>query len=120
MITYAAHRTSPSGHQPVYRVVMNGDNEVIAKGLLSPEPSREVNDYSTDFNFSYGGSGPTQLALALLLDATGDPEEAQQHCADFVYDFVTQWKDTWQITDQEIKDWLVMQKGGLIAQVSLN
>ena len=54
------------------------------------------------------------------IDATGDPEEAQRHCADFVYDYVTQWKDTWQITDQDIKDWLVRQKGGVIASINKN
>ena len=37
---------------------------------LNPEPSQELWNHSPDgFNWGYGGSGPAQLALALLLDA---------------------------------------------------
>ncbi len=123
MITYAAHRTSPSGHQPVYRVMCRKIGKDMYYGdvnVLKLRPSHDVEFRSPDFNWGYRGSGTDQLALALLLDAICNPEEAKQFYTSFADDFVTQWKDTWQITDQEIKDWLVMQKGGLLAQVSLN
>ena len=56
---------------------------VIEDGMsayLSPEPSQEIINHSPDgFNWGYGGSGPAQLALGLLLDVTGDRKVAQHH-----------------------------------------
>src|SRR5262249_10364987 len=44
----------------------------------------EVRAHSpTGFAWGYGGSGPAQLALALLVDATGDAETALQHYQTF-------------------------------------
>lgn len=41
--------------------------------LLSPERSQKVLNHSPEgFSWGYGGSGPAQLALALLLDVTDD------------------------------------------------
>ncbi len=43
-------------------------------GLLPLAPSPALRRHSpTGFAWGYGGSGPAQLALALLLDRTGDP-----------------------------------------------
>lgn len=40
----------------------------INEELLSPEPSQKVVNHSTDgFNWGYGGSGPSQMALAICL-----------------------------------------------------
>lgn len=41
---------------------------------------RDVRDHSTGFSWGYGGSGPAQLALAILCDAlpTGDRERAER------------------------------------------
>jgi len=45
--------------------------------VLDPGPSQDLRNHSPDgFAWGYGGSGPAQLALALLLDATGNPELA--------------------------------------------
>lgn len=39
---------------------------------LDPEPSKKVRNHSPDgFNWGYGGSGPAQLALAIMLKVTG-------------------------------------------------
>jgi hypothetical protein len=44
---------------------------------FDPCPSQRLINYSPDgFEWGYPGSGPAQLALALLLDATGDPSKA--------------------------------------------
>jgi hypothetical protein len=80
---------------------------------LSPKASQKLINHSPDgFNWSYGGSGPAQLALALLLDVTGDPEVAKQHYQNFKWRFVAGWGDSWQITGDEIKQWL--QKEGAV------
>jgi len=39
---------------------------------LDPEPSQKIHNHSPDgFNWGYGGSGPAQLALAVVLKVTG-------------------------------------------------
>lgn len=48
--------------------------------LLSIKESRKIYDHSMEFNWGYGGSGPAQLALAILLNLTKDPGKAvRQH-----------------------------------------
>jgi hypothetical protein len=45
--------------------------------LLRPSRSLKfINHSLTGFEWGYGGSGPAQLAGAILLDLTGDPEIA--------------------------------------------
>lgn len=41
-------------------------------------PSREFQTHSRAFEWGYNGSGPAQLALAILLDYPGDEELALQ------------------------------------------
>lgn len=52
--------------------------EVIEGGVSRSLPLRlDLENHSpTGFEWSYGGSGPAQLALAILADATGDDELA--------------------------------------------
>ncbi len=50
---------------------------------------RDLRDHSPDgFNWGYGGSGPSQLALALCADALGDDERALCVYQDFKWRFV--------------------------------
>ena len=44
--------------------------------------------FPTGYERSYAGSGPAQLALALLADALGDDEKAQDHYQDFKFKVV--------------------------------
>lgn len=75
--------------------------------MLSPERSQKLWNHSPDgFQWGYGGSGPAQLALALLLDATGDSELAVRLHQLFKWVFVAKWGDQWEITTEEIKDWI--------------
>ena len=113
MITYRAERVSASGHQPVFKVVKE------ASYLLDPKPSIKLSDHSPDgFQWGYGGSGPTQLALALLLDATNE-EDALRFYPEFTDIFVASWGDKWEMTQNEIKAWVQGQKGGVVS-VSAN
>jgi hypothetical protein len=75
--------------------------------VLSPEPSQKVWNHSPDgFQWGYGGSGPSQLALALLLDATGNSDLAVRLHQDFKRDFVCGWGEKWEITTEEINVWV--------------
>ncbi len=75
------------------------DNE-----YLDPEPSLKLRNHSPDgFAYGYMGSGPSQLALALLLMVT-TPEIAVKHYMDFKTDYVSKWKASIQQVD--IEEWL--------------
>lgn len=53
------------------------DGPVTVDGhVLDPAPSRPVFDHSVGFSWGYSGSGPAQLALAILLHVIGDEERA--------------------------------------------
>lgn len=74
---------------------------------LTPERSLRLRNHSpTGFNWGYGGSGPSQLALALLLDLTNDEKIAQDRYIDFRNQYVSGWSDSWEITEQTINEWL--------------
>jgi hypothetical protein len=56
---------------------------------LDPRPSQNVWNHSPDgFNWGYGGSGPGQLALALLLHAGLDEDRAVELHQRFKWAFV--------------------------------
>lgn len=62
--------------------LLSGDGEtreVYLDGkFLDPKPSQAVRNHSPDgFNWGYGGSGPAQLALAIMLKLTGKPDGYQ-------------------------------------------
>jgi hypothetical protein len=64
----------------------DGSNVMVHEGTKPPRPLRlyleEVNHSPTGFEWGYGGSGPSQLAFAILADFTGDTETALQHYQD--------------------------------------
>ena len=55
------------------------------------------------------GSGPAQLALAILLDATrGDREFASRECQRFKAQYVASWPSgqPWVMTSRAVKAWI--------------
>jgi len=59
----------------------------------------------TGFEWGYLGSGPSDLALSILWDFMGhEPTRVDYMC--FKDQFVAGWKDSWQITGTEIRNWL--------------
>lgn len=56
-----------------------GDRIVFLDGIyLDPEPSQKIWNHSPDgFNWGYGGSGPAQLALAIVHKLTNNIEGYQ-------------------------------------------
>jgi len=75
---------------------------------VTPERSLEVTNHSSSgFEWGYGGSGPSQLALALLLDFTDDEEVALAHYTEFKNEVVSQLDCTgrdgrWRLTGSDI------------------
>jgi hypothetical protein len=65
----------------------------------------------TGFEWGYGGSGPAQLALALLADHTGDDEEAVTLHQDFKRLVVARLPFRgWELTGAQMDSWLQILK----------
>jgi len=78
------------------------------KERLTPERSLELANHSpSGFEWGYGGSGPAQLALALLLDYTDDPEVTLAQYTEFKNKVVSQLDckspdEGWRLTSRDI------------------
>jgi hypothetical protein len=55
------------------------------------------------FNWGYGGSGPAQLALALLADALGNDKRALELHQAFKWRLVGDLEDDWTMTDKDVR-----------------
>ena len=63
------------------------------------------NHSPTGFEWGYGGSGPAQLALALLADALGDDELASICHQDFKRAVVAKLAhEHWTLTDEDVRE----------------
>ena len=95
--------------------------EVRGVKPLPIQPSRDISSHSSEFNWGYGGSGPAQLALALVYDAIKQDNptlslmevrgKALYHYQDFKWAYVIGWDDTWEITSKDIVNWLWKEFG---------
>ena len=81
----------------------------IEASRLPLDPRFDLRNHSPDgFNWGYGGSGPAQLALALLADALRNDHYAQLWYQDFKFQVVAAWLcDDFVISDEEIKNWFM-------------
>ena len=62
------------------------------------------------FNWGYGGSGPSQLAFAILYHYTKDRDLVWRLHHNFKNEYVAGWEDEWQITSAEIQAFINNQK----------
>jgi hypothetical protein len=76
--------------------------------ILRPNRSQAICNHSpTGFNWSYGGSGPAQLELAIMLRATGDRRRAFQLYQRFKWKFIaTLPRQGCELEIAKIKAWL--------------
>ncbi len=83
-----------------YRVTIEEES-----GNARPLPLRLdlANKSPTGFSWGYSGSGPAQLALALLADAIGE-KEALEVYQDFKRDYVAVLPAEWYIPEEEVKE----------------
>ena len=93
--------------------VYAGDGHGNIEPLL-PGPSQAVYNHSPDgFEWGYSGSGPSQLSLALLLDATGNDDLAMTYHQDFKACFVAGWREGyWAIEAETIRAWVEIREFG--------
>lgn len=75
------------------------------------DPRLDLRNHSpTGLEWGYGGSGPAQLALAILADCVGD-ELALRHYMLFKDEVVAKLpRDTWELSEQQIQDWITEEE----------
>ena len=75
------------------------------------------NHSPTGFEWGYGGSGPAQLALALLADHFGDDQRAVELHHYFKWEVVAKLpKRGWTLTSRQIEQALSALKSSLTAE----
>ena len=98
------------GHRPGNHVVVLEDHQPHSR----PLPWRlDLRNHSpTGLEWGYGGSGPAQLALAILADAVGDAG-ALAHSQAYKWDVIAGLPYAgWEIPETDVLDWL-NSKGGV-------
>jgi hypothetical protein len=84
-----------------------GETIVMVNGqMLSPKASQKLYNHSpTGFSWGYCGSGPAQLALAILLDYYGNPATALRLYQKFKSAIIARFPQEkgWQLTGAEIE-----------------
>ena len=111
--THSIEQTRPTGDRDVVYVGYRRRGDAIVEKRpgqerLTPDRSLElVNHSPSGFEWGYRGSGPAQLALALLLDYTGYEVFALDHYQAFKTEVVSQLDCTgsegrWRLTASEI------------------
>jgi len=58
------------------------------------------------FEWTYNGTSPRQLALAILFDYLGDKECAIAMSEPFMKDVIANLDNDWQLTSDEVNDYL--------------
>lgn len=99
---YTGHRAAPVGGALVLKHFDDGTTEPLPLRL-------DVFDHSPDgFQWGYSGSGPSQLALALLIDAGLAADLAILYHQDFKWSRIaTIDTDDWEISRQDVLDWII-------------
>jgi hypothetical protein len=102
MICYEGYRTKAG---PI--VAVNGEMLDLRLDLHNHSPD--------GFEWGYGGSGPAQLALAILADHLGNDEQALNLYQRFKWEVIAKLpKHKWTLTSQDIEQAIkdIRQEGG--------
>lgn len=79
--------------------------------VLALPPRLDLRNHSpTGFAWGYGGSGPAQLALALLADATGNDELALKHYQCFKAQVVANLPANFELPISRVSGWVRKQE----------
>ncbi len=99
--TYRGYR-QPEGHPQGGGCVVTVDGKPL-------DPRLDLWNHSpTGFEWGYAGSGPAQLALAILADLLGDDEQAVLYHQAFKFEFVTHFPhEGWVLEEEKIRQWML-------------
>lgn len=81
----------------------DNENEVVFSAAAS---QKLVNHSPNGFNWGYGGSGPSQLALGLLLEVSSNNDLSLRYYQDFKWEIIASLPDTWELTEVSILEWI--------------
>jgi hypothetical protein len=110
--TYYGYHTGKPGPQ---KVIVNDDgNKTKSKYTYTMEGEKtelkHVVSHSPDgLNWGYDGSGPSDLALSILEDVTGDHNLSMRLHVPFREQYVSAWGLYWVLFEQEVLDWIDKQ-----------
>jgi len=72
-----------------------------------PQMQNHVNHSPDGFAWGYGGSGPAQLAYAILWDVTENRDKSQEFYQLYKWSVVSRLpREPWTITLESVLDWL--------------
>lgn len=82
------------------------DNSVTVNG--SPLAlCQNIYNHSSEFAWGYSGSGPSQLALAIIVNEFGsDLNHHPCHYQDFKFEVVAGLPERFKLTSEDIHNWL--------------
>jgi hypothetical protein len=110
--SYQGKRTEHGAQVTVTQATVPEDNARTDQTDPSGQTERDLplrldlwNHSPTGFEWGYGGSGPAQLALALLADALGDDKKAVALHQAFKWQVVARLpaRENWTLTDEEVR-----------------
>jgi hypothetical protein len=89
----------------IYRGTRSDDGCSVTVDERPLNPRYDLRNHSpAGFEWGYGGSGPAQLALALLADHLGDDEQALDVYQQFKFSIVGKLPTEWTLTSEEVRD----------------
>ena len=91
-------------------IVKVEDTETATEVVLSAAASQKLVNHSPNgFNWGYGGSGPSQLSLGLLLSVTSDTHLSLRYYQQFKWEIVASLPDAWELSEVSITEWIAEQ-----------
>ncbi len=108
MKMYTGDNSGAGSQKVMVKEILKGADEVKTKSYALPlRPSYKLYPHSPDgFQWGYCGSGPAQLALAILLDLTRDPDLSVRLHQEFKRNLIATSGDHLVITEPDIRKWL--------------
>ena len=90
----------------------NGTAHVEVNGKPLPLRLEIANHSPTGFEWGYGGSGPAQLALAILVDVTGNARQAVREHQKFKFRVIGRLERDreWTMTDHTVREYLKQRR----------
>ena len=87
----------------------------IGEQELLPGPSQRIVNHSPDgFGWGYGGSGPSQLALAIVFYYCKNKSKAIKIYQDFKWDIIAELPQTdFEISETSIRQWIDIRADSL-------
>lgn len=99
----------PASTQNGYAGLRREDGSKVVIALRDGKRTAIKNTCGRDWNWGYGGDGPSQLAGSILEHYFQDEDKADRYRQRFKWEVVADFKNAWEISNAEIELWLSKQ-----------